>query len=145
MTNPLPTVLFVCTHNAGRSLAARVLLDHYAKGQLRVESAGSAPGEELNPAVVAILAERGLDTSQEFPKPLIETTARAADVVVTMGCGDTCPTYPGARHLDWVLEDPAGKSPREVRPIVDAIDQHVRALAEELGAAVGATLHPQPR
>ena len=123
-----PTVLFLCIHNSGRSLAARVLLDHYAQGRIRVESAGSEPGNELNPSVVAILEERGLDPSQEFPKPLTAETAGAADVIVTMGCGDTCPVYPGKRYLDWELEDPAGKSAAEVRPIVDEIDRRVQAL-----------------
>lgn len=123
-----PTVLFLCIHNSGRSLAARVLLDHYAQGRIRVESAGSEPGDGLNPSVVAILEEKGLDPSQEFPKPLTDETAQAADVIVTMGCGDTCPIYPGKLHLDWELEDPAGKSVDEVRPIVDEIDRRVQAL-----------------
>jgi len=127
-----PTVLFLCIHNSGRSLAARVLLDHYAQGRIRVESAGSEPDSELNPSVVAILEERGLDPSQEFPKPLTEETTRAADVIVTMGCGDTCPVYPGKRYLDWELEDPAGKPVGEVRPIVDEIDRRVRELLAEL-------------
>jgi arsenate reductase (thioredoxin) len=130
-----PTVLFLCIHNAGRSLAAKVLLDHYAGGRVRVESAGSEPGDQLNPSVVAILRERGLDPSQEFPKPLTATTAREADVIVTMGCGDTCPVYPGQRYLDWELEDPAGKSVEDVRPIVNAIDRRVRELLAELTAA----------
>jgi arsenate reductase (thioredoxin) len=134
--NDTPTVLFLCTHNAGRSLAARVLLDHYAGGRVRVESAGSEPGDQLNPSVVAILRERGLDPSREFPKPLTVTTAREADVIVTMGCGDTCPVYPGKRYLNWELEDPAGKSVEEVRPIVTAIDRRVRGLLAELTAAV---------
>jgi arsenate reductase (thioredoxin) len=127
MTNR-PTVLFLCIHNSGRSLAARVLLDHYAKGRIRVESAGSEPGDELNPSVVAILEERGLDPSQEFPKPLTEETARIADVIVTMGCGDTCPVYPGKRYLDWELDDPAGLPLEQVRPIVDEIDRRVQML-----------------
>jgi arsenate reductase (thioredoxin) len=127
-----PTVLFLCVHNAGRSLAARVLLDHYAGGRLRVESAGSEPGDVLNPSIVAILEERGLDPSQEFPKPLTDETARMADVIVTMGCGDTCPVYPGKRYLDWQLDDPAGRGVDEVRPIVEEIDRRVRALLAEL-------------
>ena len=114
-----PTVLFLCVHNAGRSLAARVLLDHYADGRLEVRSAGSEPGDRLNPSVVAILEERGLDPTREFPKPLTDELARAADVVVTMGCGDTCPVYPGKRYLDWELYDPAGRPVESVRPIVD--------------------------
>ncbi|HUI02690.1 MAG TPA: arsenate reductase ArsC [Acidimicrobiales bacterium] len=124
----VPVVLFLCTHNAGRSLAAKVLLDHYAQGRVDVRSAGSEPGDQLNPAVVAILTERGLDTTREFPKPLTEQAARQADVVVTMGCGDSCPVYPGKRYLDWDLEDPAGKPVEAVRPIVDEIDRRVRAL-----------------
>ena len=127
-----PSVLFLCIHNAGRSLAARVLLDHYAEGLLRVESAGSEPGDQLNPAVVAVLKERGLDPSQEFPKPLTDGTAQSVDVIVTMGCGDTCPVYPGKRYLDWELDDPAGLPIEEVRPIVDEIDRRVRRLFDEL-------------
>jgi protein-tyrosine-phosphatase len=127
-----PTVLFLCIHNSGRSLAARVLLDHYAQGRIRVESAGSEPGSELNPSVVAILEERGLDPSQEFPKPLTDETARAADVIVTMGCGDTCPVYPGKRFLDWDLDDPAGLPVEQVRPIVDEIDRRVQELLTDV-------------
>jgi arsenate reductase len=130
--NDRPVVLFLCIHNAGRSLAARVLLDHYAEGRIAVESAGSEPGDQLNPSVVAILTERGLDPSQEFPKPLTDETARTADVIVTMGCGDTCPVYPGKRYVDWALEDPAGKSVDQVRPIIDDIDRRVRQLMAEL-------------
>jgi protein-tyrosine-phosphatase len=127
-----PVVLFLCTHNAGRSLAARVLLDHYAQGRIDVRSAGSKPADELNSAVVAVLIERGLDPAREFPQPLTDDTARAADVIVTMGCGDTCPVYPGKRYLDWDLDDPAGKPLEAVRPIVDEIDFRVRALLVEL-------------
>lgn len=132
MSQEHPVVLFLCIHNSGRSLAARVLLDHYAKGRIRVESAGSEPGNQLNPSVVAILEERGLDVSKEFPKPLVDATAREADVIVTMGCGDTCPVYPGKRYLDWELTDPAGKPVEEVRPIIDKIDYQVRALMDQL-------------
>jgi arsenate reductase len=131
MTKP-PVVLFLCVHNAGRSLAARVLLDHYATGRIDVLSAGSDPASELNPSVVAILEERGLDTSREFPKPLTDETAQLVDVVVTMGCGDTCPYYPGKRYLDWELDDPASKSVEEARPIVEDIDRRVQALLAEL-------------
>ena len=127
-----PVVLFLCVHNAGRSLAARVLLDHYAQGRVVVESAGSEPGPGLNPSIVSILTERGLDPSREFPKALADDSVRAADVVVTMGCGDTCPVYPGKRYVDWELDDPAGRSVEEVRPIVDEIDRRVRALLAEL-------------
>ncbi len=127
-----PTVLFLCIHNSGRSLAARVLLNHYAEGRIRVESAGSEPGNQLNPSVVAILEERGLDPSQEFPKPLTDEAARSADVIVTMGCGDTCPVYPGKRYVDWELDDPAGLPVEQVRPIVDEIDRKVQHLLAEL-------------
>jgi protein-tyrosine-phosphatase len=130
--NEPPTVLFRCVHNAGRSLAARVLLDHYADGRLEVLSAGSEPGDRLNPSVVAILEERGLDPTREFPKPLTDDMAQASDVVVTMGCGDTCPVSPGKRYLDWELDDPAGLPVESVRPIVDEIDRRVRALLDEL-------------
>ncbi len=127
-----PVVLFLCTHNAGRSLAARVLLDHYAEERIDVRSAGSEPVKELNPSVVALLVERGLDPSKEFPKPLDDDLARKADVIVTMGCGDTCPVYPGKRYVDWELEDPAGKTVEAVRPIVDEIDRRTQALLTEL-------------
>ena len=130
--NDRPVVLFLCIHNAGRSLAARVLLDHYAEGRIAVESAGSEPGDKLNPSIVAILKKWGLDPSREFPKPLTDDTARAADVIVTMGCGDTCPVYPGKWYVDWAVEDPAGKSVDQVRPIVEDIDRRVQALLAEL-------------
>ncbi|HWW52240.1 MAG TPA: arsenate reductase ArsC [Acidimicrobiales bacterium] len=129
-----PVVMFLCTHNAGRSVAARVLLDHYAAGRVEVRSAGSEPGEAINPAVAAILVERGHDPSHEFPKPLTGEAARAADVIVTMGCGDACPMYPGKRYVDWELPDPAGRSVEEVRPIVDEIDRRVRGLLAQLVA-----------
>ena len=129
----IPEVLFVCTHNAGRSVAGRVLLDHHAKGRVIVRSAGSAPGDGINPAVAQVLTERGLDVSREFPKPLTDEAARSADVVITMGCGDACPVYPGTRRLDWDLTDPAGKPVEDVRPIVDDIERRVLALIEELG------------
>jgi arsenate reductase (thioredoxin) len=127
-----PIVLFLCTHNSGRSAAARVLLDHYAQGRVEVLSAGSEPGNAINPAVVQILNERGLDASKEFPKPITDEIARAADVIVTMGCGDACPVYPGKRYLDWDLTDPAGLPVDLVRPIVDDIDHRVQALLAEL-------------
>lgn len=128
-----PEILVVCTHNAGRSVAARVLLDHHGKGRLTVRSAGSAPGDEINPAVAQILIERGLDVSKEFPKPLTAEATRRADILLTMGCGDACPVYPGKRYLDWDLADPAGKSVDEVRPIVDEIERRILALLDELG------------
>ncbi len=134
MTDP-PVVLFLCTHNAGRSLAAKVLLDHYAAGRITVLSAGSEPADALNPAVIALLRERGLNPDREYPKPLTEETAQNVDVIVTMGCGDTCPYFPGKSYRDWDLPDPAGKSLDEVRPIVEEIDRRVRALRDELTRA----------
>jgi protein-tyrosine-phosphatase len=113
-------------------LAARVLLDHYAQGRVDVRSAGSDPGHDLNPSVVAVLAERGLDTTKEFPKPLTADAGSEADVIVTRGCGDACPVYPGKRYLDWALEDPAGQPVEVVRPIVSEIDRRVRELLTEL-------------
>jgi protein-tyrosine-phosphatase len=127
-----PVVLFLCIHNSGRSAAARVLLDHYADGRVEVLSAGSEPGDAINPAVAQILTERGLDATKEFPKPLTDEIARAADVIVTMGCGDACPVYPGKRYLDWELTDPAGLPVDLVRPIVDDIDRRVQDLLAEL-------------
>jgi arsenate reductase (thioredoxin) len=128
----VPEVLFVCVHNAGRSQMAAALLDHHAAGRVRVRSAGSAPAAEINPAVRAVMAERGLDLSKEFPKPLTGDAVRAADVVITMGCGDVCPVFPGKRYLDWQLDDPAGQPIESVRPIRDEIDARVRALLAEL-------------
>jgi protein-tyrosine-phosphatase len=127
-----PVVLFLCVHNAGRSLAARVLLDHYARGRVDVRSAGSEPADQVDPSVVAVLRERGLDPTGEFPKSLTDDLAESADVVVTMGCGDSCPISPGTRHLDWDLEDPAGEPADVVRPIVEEIDRRVRLLLNEL-------------
>jgi len=127
-----PEVLFVCVHNAGRSQMAAALLDHHAHGRVHVRSAGSAPGEEVNPAVVAAMDEIGLDLSKEFPKPLTDEVAQAADVIVTMGCGDACPVYLGKRYLDWELPDPAGRGVEEVRPIRDEIDRRVQELLAEL-------------
>jgi arsenate reductase (thioredoxin) len=128
----VPVVLFLCTHNAGRSAAARVLLDHYADGRIDVRSAGSEPANELNSSVVAILRERGLDPDKEFPKPLIGGTALDADLIITMGCGEACPVYPGKRYVDWDLEDPAGLPVERVRPIVEEIDRRVQTLKSEL-------------
>jgi arsenate reductase len=127
-----PVVLFLCIHNSGRSLAAKVLLEHYAGGRVEVRSAGSEPASQLNASVVAVLEERGLGASGEHPKRLTEADARQADVVVTMGCGDTCPYYPGKRYLDWPVPDPAGLAVDDVRPIVDEIDRRVRDLLAEL-------------
>ncbi|MDQ2728959.1 MAG: arsenate reductase ArsC [Actinomycetota bacterium] len=134
----VPEVLFVCVHNAGRSQMAAALLDHHAAGRVRVRSAGSAPADEINPAVVQAMAEVGLDVSRESPKPLTADAARTADVVVTMGCGDACPVFPGKRYLDWNLPDPAGQGLEAVRPIRDEIDRRVQDLLSEL-------LPPQPR
>lgn len=128
----IPGVLFVCVHNAGRSQMAAALLDHHAAGRVRVSSAGSAPADSLNPAVLQVMAEIGLDLSKEFPKPLTDDLARAADVVITMGCGDACPVYPGKRYLDWSLDDPAGLPVDDVRPIRDEIDRRVRDLLRQL-------------
>jgi arsenate reductase (thioredoxin) len=128
----IPEVLFVCTHNAGRSQMAAALLDHQAAGRVRVTSAGSQPADQLNPAVVQAMAEIGLDLSHEYPKPLTTDKVQAADVVITMGCGDACPIYPGKRYLDWDLPDPAGLDLATVRPIRDDIDRRVRELLAEL-------------
>jgi arsenate reductase (thioredoxin) len=128
----VPEVLFVCVHNAGRSQVAAALLDHQAEGRVHVRSAGSTPADEINPAVIAVMDEVGVDLSKEFPKPLTTEVVQAADVVITMGCGDACPFFPGKRYLDWELADPAGKPLDEVRPIRDEIDRRVKQLLGEL-------------
>ncbi|HXZ69883.1 MAG TPA: arsenate reductase ArsC [Streptosporangiaceae bacterium] len=130
-----PEVLFVCVHNAGRSQMAAALLDHYAAGRVRVRSAGSTPADEINPAVVAAMREVGIDLSAAVPTRLTDEAVREADAVITMGCGDACPVYPGKRYLDWDLPDPAGKTLDEVRPIRDEVDRRVRALVKELAPA----------
>jgi protein-tyrosine-phosphatase len=127
-----PEVLFVCVHNAGRSQMAAALLDHYAQGRVHVRSAGSTPADEINPAVVEVMTEMGLDLSKEFPKPLTDEAVSESDVVITMGCGDACAIYSGKRYLDWDLPDPAGKPVPDVRPIRDEIDRRVRELLTEL-------------
>ncbi|VVJ18488.1 Arsenate reductase (EC thioredoxin-coupled [Amycolatopsis camponoti] len=127
-----PEVLFVCVHNAGRSQMAAALLAHHAGGAVDVRSAGSAPADSINPAVREAMAEIGLDLSHEVPKKLTTDAVEAADVVITMGCGDACPVFPGKRYLDWQLEDPAGKGVEDVRPIRDEIDRRVRDLLAEL-------------
>jgi arsenate reductase len=127
-----PVVLFLCTHNAGRSLAARVLLDHYAAGRIVVYSAGTDPAEDLNPSVVSLLNERGLDPLGEHPQRLTDEIALLADVIVTMGCGDSCPVFPGKRYEEWSLDDPAGQPLEAVRPVVEEIDRRVQALLREL-------------
>lgn len=131
MSEP-PEVLFVCVHNAGRSQMAAGLLALHSHGRIHVRSAGSDPGEEINPAVVTAMGEVGVDLSQEFPKPLTDEAVRAADVVITMGCGDACPIYPGKRYEDWVLDDPAGQDLDTVRGIRNEIDGRVRRLIGEL-------------
>lgn len=130
--NRIPEVLFVCVHNAGRSQMAAALLQHYALGRIAVRSAGSAPAEKVNPAAAEALAELGLDITAEIPSKLSTADVEAADVVITMGCGDTCPVFPGKRYLDWPLDDPAGQGVAAVRPIRDEIDRRVRGLVAEL-------------
>jgi protein-tyrosine-phosphatase len=129
-----PQVLFVCVHNAGRSQMAAALLNHYGAGRVEVRSAGSAPADSINPAVREAMAEVGIDISAERPKLLTTEAVQASDVVITMGCGDACPVFPGKRYLDWQLPDPAGQGVEAVRPIRDDIDQRVRALVTELTA-----------
>jgi protein-tyrosine-phosphatase len=131
----LPEVLFVCVHNAGRSQMAAALLDHHAAGRVTVRSAGSAPADSINRAVVEAMAELGLDLSREFPKPLTDDAVRSADVVITMGCGDACPIYAGKRYLNWELDDPAGQDIEHVRSIRDEIDRLVTALLADLTPA----------
>lgn len=127
-----PSVLFVCVHNAGRSQMAAAYLTHLSAGQVQVRSAGSAPAAALNPAVVAAMAEAGIDISAERPTALETATVQESDVVITMGCGDTCPVFPGKRYEDWELADPAGQDLEAVRPIRDAIRQRVGILLESL-------------
>jgi arsenate reductase len=127
-----PEVLFVCVHNAGRSQMAAGLLKLRSAGRIHVRSAGSTPASEINPNAVAALEELGVDLSEEFPKPLTDEVVRAADVVITMGCGDACPIYPGKRYEDWELDDPADKDLETVRRIRDEIDQRVQVLVGEL-------------
>jgi arsenate reductase (thioredoxin) len=129
---PVPEVLFVCVHNAGRSQMAAGLLAEHAGDRVVVRSAGSAPADQVNPSVVEAMREVGVDLSREFPKPLTTEAVEAADVVITMGCGDACPIFPGKRYLDWELPDPSGLSVDDVRPIRDEIDRRVRALLAEL-------------
>ncbi|RKT82183.1 Protein-tyrosine-phosphatase [Saccharopolyspora antimicrobica] len=128
----IPEALFVCVHNAGRSQMAAALLHHHAQGRVTVRSAGSAPAGAINPAVIEVMSELGIDLSREFPKKLTTDAVEEADVVITMGCGDACPVFLGKRYLDWELTDPAGKPIDEVRPIRDDIDRRVRALLAEL-------------
>ncbi len=127
-----PTVLFVCIHNAGRSQMAAAFLKQKAAGAVEVLSAGSEPAGEVNPAVVAVMAEKSIDLRGERPKLLSDSAVKTADIVVTMGCGDTCPIYPGKRYEDWQLDDPAGLPPDQVRPIRDEIERRVDALLASL-------------
>jgi arsenate reductase (thioredoxin) len=131
-----PIVLFLCVHNAGRSQMAMGFFTHLAGENAVAWSGGSEPGSEVNPAAIGAMAERGIDISAEFPKPWTEEIVRAADVVVTMGCGDACPVYPGKRYLDWELDDPAGKSVEDVRPVRDEIERRVRDLLATLQVPV---------
>lgn len=127
-----PSVLFVCVHNAGRSQMAAAWLRHLSEGRVEVRSAGSAPAEALNPAVVEAMAEVGIDITDQSPKILTTDAVEASDVCVTMGCGDTCPFFPGKRYLDWELPDPAGQGVAAVRPIRDDIRKRVEELIGEL-------------
>ncbi|MBE9374813.1 arsenate reductase ArsC [Saccharopolyspora sp. HNM0983] len=128
----LPEVLFVCVHNAGRSQMAAALLHHHARGRVAVRSAGSSPADDLNPVVLEVMAEVGLDLTRQAPKKLLNADVDAADVVITMGCGDACPVVPGKRYVDWDLDDPAGKGTAEVRGIRDEIDRRIRHLVAEI-------------
>jgi arsenate reductase len=128
----VPVVLYACVHNAGRSVAARILTERYAAGRVLVRSAGSEPGNAVNPAVAQVLAERGLAADAEIPTLLDPQTVAAADVVITMGCGETCPVFPGQRHEDWAVDDPAGQDLLTVRRIVDDIDTRVQVMLASL-------------
>lgn len=130
-----PSVLFVCVHNAGRSQMAAAYTHHLSGGAVEVRSAGSAPAESINPAVREAMLEEGIDISAEKPKVLTTEAVQASDVVVTMGCGDTCPFFPGKRYEDWTLDDPAGQGVEAVRPIRDQVRQRVTTLLAELGIA----------
>lgn len=135
MSNPRPSVLFVCVHNAGRSQMAAGYLHALSGGAVEVRSAGSAPAEQINPAAVEVMLEEGIDLRSESPKVLTPEAVEASDVVITMGCGDVCPVFPGTRYEDWELEDPAGQGADAVRPIRDEIRGRVLALLEQLGVA----------
>ena len=138
ITKDVPEVLFVCVENAGRSQMAAALLDHYAAGRAHVRSAGSEPGDQINPHVVEALSELGIDITKEFPKPMTDEVVRAADAVVTMGCGDACPIYPGKRYEDWEVDDPAEADLEGVRRIRDEIGRRVKALLKEIAPEDGA-------
>jgi arsenate reductase (thioredoxin) len=138
IAKPVPEVLFVCVHNAGRSQMAAALLDHMAAGRVHVRSAGSDPADRINPNVVTAMSELGIDLSKEFPKPMTDEVVRAADAVITMGCGDACPIYPGKRYEDWVVDDPAEADLEGVRRIRDDIAERVRVLLAQVAPADGA-------
>jgi arsenate reductase (thioredoxin) len=138
IAKPVPEVLFVCVQNAGRSQMAAALLDFYAEGRVHVRSAGSAPADDINADVVTAMAELGLDISKEFPKPMTDEVVEAADAVITMGCGDACPIYPGKRYEDWEVDDPAETDLDGVRRIRDDISARVRRLLAEVTAPAGA-------
>ena len=135
MSSDRPTVLFVCVHNAGRSQMAAGYLQHLAGDRVTVLSAGSEPGDQINPVAVQAMAEEGIDIAGRKPKILTDEAVQESDVVITMGCGDTCPFYPGKRYEDWVLDDPAGQGIETVRPIRDAIKARVEALIADLDAS----------
>jgi len=138
IVKPVPEVLFVCVQNAGRSQMAASLLDHYAEGRVHVRSAGSEPADQINPDVVTAMSEVGVDVAKEFPKPLTDEVVQAADAVITMGCGDACPIYPGKRYEDWVVDDPAGTDLEGVRRIRDDIAERVRLLLAQIAPMNGA-------
>jgi arsenate reductase (thioredoxin) len=135
----VPEVLFVCVQNAGRSQMAAALLDHYAEGRVHVRSAGSEPADQINPNVVKAMSELGVDISKEFPKPMTDEVVKAADAVITMGCGDACPIYPGKRYEDWEVDDPAEADLEGVRRIRDDIDERVRRLLSDVSTTAGAS------
>ncbi|MGW1006071.1 arsenate reductase ArsC [Streptomyces sp. NPDC002520] len=135
---PRTSVLFVCVHNAGRSQMGAAFLSHLAGDRVEVRSAGSAPADSVNPSVVEAMKEVGIDISAQTPKILTSEAVRSSDVVITMGCGDACPVFPGKRYLDWQLDDPAGQGVEAVRPIRDAVEQRVRGLLAELGIPASA-------
>jgi protein-tyrosine-phosphatase len=136
MQDEKPAVLFLCVHNAGRSQMALGFFTHYAGDAAVAWSGGSEPGDRINPAAIEAMKERGIDISREYPKPWTNEVVRAADVVITMGCGDACPVFPGKRYEDWTLDDPAGRDVAEVRPIRDEIEYRVLRLLDELGVPV---------
>lgn len=133
VTKAVPEILFICVQNAGRSQMAAALADHLSGGRVHVRSAGSAPSGTVNPLVVQVLAERGIDLAEAYPKPLTDSVVRAADVIITMGCGDACPFYPGKRYEDWTVTDPHGKDLETVRDIRDELQARVAALLRSLG------------